>query len=876
MDALVDHVVFESVACPVVVLDRYGGIVRANHACERARGQTRAELVGRRFWGLFGDPVETSAVQERFERLIAGGAAEGHESDWVDGDGLCRRIAWSYALAGGEEGEARFIVATGLDVTEQRVAEQSYRRAHELNRRVLEVVPGGVAQVSPAGEVQIANAAAQEFLGLVFDETRRVYVSDFTGKTIREDGRDFPVEDYPVSRCLRTGEPQPPAVVGVTRPDGRTLWGLFSAMPLRDSERECPGGALVTFLDITDRIRAADALRASEEWLRAAFADAPIGMVLGDLKGHILRVNAAYCRITGYTEADLLGRQFLSITHPDDRERNATLVTRLMAGEISTAVMQKRYITSDGGVVWAQISVGVARDPGGRPQTFVVLVQDITERRRAEELLRESERRFRQLAEAIDGVFWMIDADSKEMLYVSPAYERLWGRSCESLYREPGSFSDAIHPDDRARVLAEIRPIPEKGVEVQYRVVRPDGSEVWIHDRAFPIRNERGEVYRLAGIAHDVTEHKHSEQAIRAMNEHLERLVAERTADAQEQSRILRSVLQSMGEAVIVADQQGNVMLTNLAAARFAGPPNPEPHSVESCAVPQYLFKSDGVTPYAGHELPLSRAVAGEAVDQEEMLIARHDRPERVWISATARPLRDESGKLAGGVLVARDTTERRRVDELLRESERHHREAAEHNRLLVRELEHRVRNNLAGLLGLVSVMQERMTDVRAFGRAMESRLRAMAHVQQLLATTEWRALDLRVLIDSLISAMDFMLPWLTEVTLSGPSVSIPPRRALPLTLILAEWLTNSCKYGAHSQAGGRLQIGWELGLAAGPQSVRICWEETGGPTPSDAVVPSLGTDLVQAFASRELDGVCQMGFPQTGARHVLEFSVCD
>jgi PAS domain S-box-containing protein len=468
----------------------------------------------------------------------------------------------------------------------------------------------------------------------------------------------------------------------------------------------------------------------------------------------------------------------------------------------------------------------------------------------------------------------MIDAESKDVLYVSPAYERLWGRSCESLYRESESFIDMIHPDDRQRVMANLRPIPQKGFDVQYRIVRADGSERWIHDRGFPVRNEQGHVYRLCGIAQDVSEHKSKDQALRTMNEHLEGLVAQRTAAVQEQSRILRSVLQSMGEAVIVADQQGSVLLTNMAAARFAGPPNPDPHSVESCAAPQHLFKSDGVTPYEGHELPLSRAVRGEAVDQEEMLIARHDRPERVWISATARPLRDEDGKLAGGVLVARDMTERRRIDEVLRENERHHREVAEHNRLLVRELEHRVRNNLAGLLGLVAVMQERVTDVRAFGKAIESRLRAMAHVQQLLATTEWRSLELRVLIESLISAMDFMSSHPTEVSLAGPSISVPPRRVMPLTLILAEWLTNSCKYGAHSVAGGQLGIEWEMD--SGAQSVRIIWEETGGPAPSNAIVPSLGTDLVQAFATRELDGVCNMSFPNTGARHVLEFSVAD
>jgi two-component sensor histidine kinase len=130
------------------------------------------------------------------------------------------------------------------------------------------------------------------------------------------------------------------------------------------------------------------------------------------------------------------------------------------------------------------------------------------------------------------------------------------------------------------------------------------------------------------------------------------------------------------------------------------------------------------------------------------------------------------------------------------------------------------------------------------------------------------------VLIESLFSAMDFMSSHPTEVSLGGPGVSVPPRRVMPLTLILAEWLTNSCKYGAHSQANGRLSVEWDL--PADSHRVRLTWTERGGPAPPDTVVPSLGTDLVQAFATRELDGVCRMSFPPEGARHELEFSTLE
>jgi PAS domain S-box-containing protein len=877
MTATIDSVVFQTVASPVLVLDPLGRIIRLNPACERLGGRATEQVAGHDFTDLLCETPEKACAQFSFEQALAGQTPPPCEGEWITPGGARRFVAWTFSPVTGEEGAVEYVVATGVELTAQRAAEQSMRRLEELNRRVLEVVPAGVAAVDMDGHIHVANDIARDFLGLVFDEVRRVYVvSNFGGRTIREDGTEFPVDDYPISRCLRTGQSQAPRIVGVIRADGQTFWGLFAATPLRDSATNRQTGALIAFLDSTEFKRATDALRKSEEHFRAAFAQARVGMAMSDLKGCISQVNQAYCRMTGYAESELLGKHFLDITHPDDRAENGDVVRRLLAGEITAGTIEKRYVTPEGRCVWGLASINLARNATGAAENLVVLVQDITERKRTEDLLLESERRFRQLAEAIEGVFWMIDANTYDLLYVSPAYERLWGRSCQSLYDRPESFEGGIHPDDRVQVLSTIRPIPQTGFDVEYRVLRPDGSEIWVQDRAFPIRNERGEIVRLAGIAQDITDRKRTEQAVQAMNEHLERLVADRTAAAQEQSRILRSVLQSMGEAVIVAGADGQVILTNRAAAEIAGPPNPKPHSVESCAQPMFLFKSDGLTPYSGDELPLARAVRGQAVDQEEMLILRDDRPHGVWISATARPLLDESGQLAGGVLVARDMTERRRVDELLRISERHHRQAAEHNRLLVRELEHRVRNNLAGLLGLVAAMQERASDVKAFGRAMESRLRAMAHVQQMLSGSEWRALDLRQLIDSLHAAMSFLMPFPIELATGGPPVSIPPRRVLPLTLILAEWITNSCKYGAHSRPAGKVNISWNFCIPDQPDRVCLHWRESGGPIPHRPITPSLGYDLVHAFASRELGGACAMNFPQSGADHHLDFSCAE
>jgi PAS domain S-box-containing protein len=132
---------------------------------------------------------------------------------------------------------------------------------------------------------------------------------------------------------------------------------------------------------------------------------------------------------------------------------------------------------------------------------------DITGRKLAEEALRESEERFRQVTENIREVFWLAVLDKSRILYVSPGYEEIWGRSCASLYDAPQSWLEAVHPEDRHRVREAVLAKQMAGTyDEEYRIVRPDGSVRWIRDRAFPIRDEAGTVYRLAGIAEDITE----------------------------------------------------------------------------------------------------------------------------------------------------------------------------------------------------------------------------------------------------------------------------------------------------------------------------------------------------------------------------------
>jgi diguanylate cyclase (GGDEF)-like protein/PAS domain S-box-containing protein len=148
-------------------------------------------------------------------------------------------------------------------------------------------------------------------------------------------------------------------------------------------------------------------------------------------------------------------------------------------------------------------------------QHAVRLEMEIIERQRASAELGESELRFRQLAENIHEVFYLIAPRFAPMYYISPAYEDIWGRSRESLYANPVSWAEAMHPDDRERVFMEIAPEGTLvGHDSEYRIVRPDGSQRWIRARGFPIYNEAGEVYRVAGIAEDITQLKEQQQKI--------------------------------------------------------------------------------------------------------------------------------------------------------------------------------------------------------------------------------------------------------------------------------------------------------------------------------------------------------------------------
>jgi PAS domain S-box-containing protein len=259
---------------------------------------------------------------------------------------------------------------------------------------------------------------------------------------------------------------------------------------------------------------------------------------------------------------------------------------------------------------------------------------DVTERLEAEKAQRESETRFRQMAESIQEVFFLIDAANTRMLYVSPAYEHVWGSSVTSLYEKPLSWTDPIHPDDRAIVEANLAGMQDTGkFDYEYRITRPDGAVRWIRARGFPIRNGAGAIYRIAGVAEDITDRK----------------------SAEAESRKLALAVRQSGTGVVITDPAGTIEFVNPKFETITGYTAAEamgrnPRLLKSGATARETYRNLWATISAGKEW------RGE-------LQNRRKNGELYWENQHISPVLDESGKIQHFIAVKEDITERKQAE---------------------------------------------------------------------------------------------------------------------------------------------------------------------------------------------------------------------
>jgi PAS domain S-box-containing protein len=442
----------------------------------------------------------------------------------------------------------------------------------------------------------------------------------------------------------------------VVRPDGTVRHIHSRAETSVDAATGEATGLVGTVLDITDRKLAEEALVASERRFRQIFDGAPFGIALGDTRGNVIEVNAAFARFTGYRPEELRGRRFADLCHPDDLGSYHELVEKAHGG--ATGTIERRYLRKDGATVWGRLTLGPVGDGEGPHEFAIGIVEDITCRRAMEEALQERDELLRQVMDTIEEIFWLKDGDATRFLYVSPAFETIYGRSLGSVHDDLNTWLDAVHPDDRARVSADVEGALKTGSPYagSYRILRPDGTERIIQGRGYPVRDADGKVCRWAGISADVTELHRLQSAL------------------EESEDRLRQVAEFTGEVFWMND-------TDMRRMHYVSPSYERVFGVSVQSVYDDATNwIQAIVPEQRDDLrrEVTRARAEGLPYEVRYRIVRPDGSERS-IRTRGYPMPDEDGVVRRWAGVAADITELHRLETALQEHEERLREVTEH-----------------------------------------------------------------------------------------------------------------------------------------------------------------------------------------------------
>jgi PAS domain S-box-containing protein len=413
---------------------------------------------------------------------------------------------------------------------------------------------------------------------------------------------------------------------------------------------------------LAERQRATQALRDSEERFRTAFENGAVPMALTALDNKLLKVNAAFCQMMGYGEAELVGRTFLDITHPDDRAVNQEGQQRVVRNEQPSFRMEKRYLRKDGRVIWGDLSVGSVRDADGRPLYIVAHIQDITDRKRAEqeheatiELLRKAhgdlETRVQQRTAELNGAMRPVEAQHQrfqEVLDRMPAYvillspdyhvpfansffEQRFGKS-----HGQRCYEYLFHRNEPCENCETYR-VMKTGAPHRWEWTGPDERNYDIYD--FPFTDTDGSML-IMEVGLDITERKQAEGALRLS------------------STYNRSLLEASLDPLVTIGPDGKITDVNAATEAATGRSHGELIGTDFSD-----YFTDPAKARAGYE-----QVFREGAVRDYALELRRRDGHVASVLYNASVYRDERGKVVGIFAAARDITERKRAEAALKE----------------------------------------------------------------------------------------------------------------------------------------------------------------------------------------------------------------
>jgi PAS domain S-box-containing protein len=479
-------------------------------------GYTSAELIGKSARILYSSDEVFEEIGTTSMRQIRERGSSSAEVQWVRKDGTVidihlRATALDPAnISGG-------ITFTALDVTESRRAEKALRESEAKLQLALSGSEMGMWEIEiPSGTGWIDDRAA----GILGYRKSGIgpHRTDWDGLTHPD---DVPLVLKRLENYLEGQTAIFESEHRMRHASGRWVWVLGRGKltwSLPDGSYKRVSG---TMQDITQRKEAEQALRESGEKYRHLVEQSLQGLtILQD--GRPVFANSAMLDISGYTHEEYLSlsaEEMMATVHPDDRPRIVKVMANRLKGKKFAAEHEFRILRKDGEIRWV-LTNGSLISYHGTPAIQIIYF-DITGRRQAEQALTENEERLRQITETLTSVFYVHERVSNKFIYVSPAYEKIWKRSCQSLYDDPYTYLEAVHPEDRPLLLESIRHELEESryVDTDYRIIQPDGTIRWIHSQNFPIYDANGNVYRVAGIAEDITSRKTAEEALRESEE---------------------------------------------------------------------------------------------------------------------------------------------------------------------------------------------------------------------------------------------------------------------------------------------------------------------------------------------------------------------
>jgi PAS domain S-box-containing protein len=713
-------------------------------------------------------------------------------------------------------GEIQGAINCFQDISQQKQIEAEVSRKSKDLEDFFENSAIGLHIVSAAGIILRANKAELELLGYPADE--------YVGRHIAEFHADPPVIGDILDR-LSCGEKLDRYPARLRARDGSIKHVLITSNSRFDDGKFVNTRCFTT--DVTSLYESEDARRESEERLSATYQAATIGIAESDANGRLLRVNDAFCTMLGRSREQLLTMTFLDYTHEDDRGEEARCYARQVNGEIDTYAIRKRAVKPDGTVVYLDVYSSTVRDQAGRFRYGVRVLLDVTEAKRMDDRLRESEQHMRDLLEALPAAVYTTDAEGRITFFNKAAVEmagrtpQIGDKWCVTwrLYRPDGTYL----PHDQcpmAVALKEDRPVRGEQAVAE----RPDGTRVPFIPYPTPLHDVAGKLVGAVNMLVDISDREKAA-------EYAERLAA---------------IVRFSDDAIVSKDTQGIIQTWNRGAERLFG----------YCAE-EVIGKPINILipPDRQDEEPgiLERIRRDEHIDHYETVRIRKDGT-LIDVSLTVSPLKDARGRVVGASKIARDITERRRNEE--------------HRKLLVNELNHRVKNTLATVQSLAAQTFRGLNASQDFGR-FQSRLVALARAHDVLTRESWQGADLQEVLLATINPI--CVEPQQRVEASGPPIRLRPKMALALSMAFHELCTNAAKYGALTNDGGLIKVSWHVSDIESVSHLHLQWEEIGGPS---VIVPArtgFGTRLLERALARELGGKVDLVFAPSGVRFHIE-----